>query len=64
VAGLNLTPIVQDELPTSVAPQVPPVTVKSAAFAPLTELLIEIVNGDLLVTVVLSVLDDAIETVP
>ena len=64
VVGLNFTPIVHDELPASVAPQVPPVIVKSAALAPLIALPIEIVKGDLLVTVVLSVLDDDRETVP
>ena len=64
VVGLNFTPIVHDVLPDRDAPQVPPVMVKSVALAPLIELLIEIVNGDLLVTVVLSVLDDVIDTVP
>ena len=59
VVGLNLTPIVHDEFPASDGPQVPPVIVKSAALAPLTPLPIEIVNGDLLMTVVLSVLEDA-----
>ena len=64
VVGLNFTPIVHDELPASDGPQVPPVIVKSEALAPLTELPIEIVNGDLLVTVVLSVLEDDLDTVP
>ena len=64
VVGLNFTPIVHDELPASVVPQVPPVIVKSAALPPLIALPIEIVKGDLLVTVVLSVLDDDRETVP
>jgi hypothetical protein len=49
VVGLNLTPIVHDELPAIDGPQVPPVIVKSPALAPLTELEIEMVNGDLLV---------------
>lgn len=61
---MNFTPIVQDELPTSVGPQVPPAIVKSAALGPLTEPPIEIVKGDLLVMVVLSVFDDDLETVP
>ena len=64
VVGLNLTPIVHDVWATSDAPHVPPVIVKSAALAPLTELPIEIVNGDLLVTVVLSSLEDDRDTVP
>ena len=42
MVGLNLTAIVHDELPPSDAPQVPPVTVKSAALVPLTALPIEI----------------------
>lgn len=61
---MNFTPIVHDVLPASVEPQVPPPIVKSAASPPLTEPLIEIVNGDLLVIVVLSVFDDDLETVP
>ena len=56
--ALNLTPIVHDELPASDGPQMPPVIVKSPAFAPLTALPIVIVNGDLLVTVVSSALED------
>ena len=65
VVGLNLTAIVHDRLPASDAPQVPaPVFVKSPALAPLIELLIEIVNGDQLVIVALSVLDDERDTVP
>jgi hypothetical protein len=64
VVGLNLTPIVHHEFPPSDAPQVPAVIVKSAALAPLTALPIEIVNGDPLVTVVLSVLDDDWDTMP
>jgi hypothetical protein len=64
VVGLNLTAIVHDELPPSDAPQVPPATVKSVALTPLIALPIEIVNGDLLVTVVLSVLDDDWDTIP
>jgi len=64
VVGLNFTPMVHDELPDNDGPQVPPMIVKSGALAPLTELPIEIVNGDLLVTVVLSVLEDDLDTVP
>ena len=64
VVGLNFTPIVHDVLPDRDGPQVPPVMVKSGALAPLRELPIEIVNGDLLVTVVLRVLEDVRDTVP
>ena len=64
IVGLNCTPIVHDELPASVEPQVPPPIVKSPALGPLTELPIEIVNGDLLLIVVLSVFDDDCETLP
>ncbi len=64
VVGLNFTPIVHDALPDEDAPQVPPVIVKSGALGPLIELPIEIVNGDLLIIVVLSVLDDVVDTVP
>ena len=65
VVGLNLTAIVHDRFPASDAPQVPaPVLVKSPALVPLIELLIEIVNGDLLAIVALSVLEDDRDTVP
>lgn len=64
VVGLNLTPIVHDELPANDAPQVPPVTVKSDASAPLSAVPNEIVNGDLLVKVVLSILEDDRDTMP
>jgi hypothetical protein len=64
VAGLNFTPIVHDALPAREGPQVPPLMVKSGALAPLIELPIEIVNCDLLATVVLSVLEDVRDTVP
>jgi hypothetical protein len=62
--GLNVTAIVHEELPPRFGPQVPPVTVKSAAFVPLTPLLTESVKGDLFVTVALSVLDLGRTTVP
>ena len=64
VVGLNFTPTVHEALPDKDEPQVPPVIVKSGALGPLIELPIEIVNGDLLVTVVLSVLEDVRDTVP
>ena len=64
VVGLNFTAIVHDALPDRDGPQVPPVMVKSDASAPLMELLIEIVNGDLLVTMALAVLEDVLDTVP
>lgn len=64
VVGLNLTAIVHEALPASVAPQVPPVIVKSAALMPLTALPIDSVYGDLLATFALSVLDDVRDTVP
>ena len=64
VVGLNFTPIVHEALPAKDEPQVPPVMVKSGALAPLSELPIEILNGDLLVIVVLRVLEDVCDTVP
>ena len=42
----------------------PPIIVKSAAFGPLVLLLAEIGNGDLLISVSVSVFDDACETLP
>ena len=64
MVGLNFTPIVHDALPARDEPQVPPVMVKSGELPPLIELPIEIVDGDLLVTVVLRVLDEVMDTVP
>jgi hypothetical protein len=64
LVGLKVTATVHDELPSRVEPQVPPVIVKSPALRPLTALTIDKVNGDIFVTVAVSVFDDARETVP
>ena len=55
--GANVTAIVQLELADAAAPQVPPVTVKSPAFAPLMFSLKVSENGDKLVTVAFKVFD-------
>ena len=49
--GVNVTMIVQDVLAFSVAPQVPPVIEKSAAFGPLIPAVSDTVWGCLLLTV-------------
>jgi hypothetical protein len=49
--GVNVTAIVHDELADTVEPQVPPVTLKSVAFAPLKLSITDSGNPDLLVTV-------------
>ena len=64
LVGWNFTATVQLELAASVPVQVPPTIVKSDALGPLVLLLVEMVNGDLLVTISLSVFDDACETLP
>jgi hypothetical protein len=56
--GVNITAIVHDECAAAVAPQVPPATAKSLAFAPLKLSLIGNANPDKLVTVASSVFDD------
>jgi hypothetical protein len=56
-AGVNVTAIVHEELPARLAPQVPPVTPKSIAFAPLMLSPNGSKNPDLFVTVTFSVLD-------
>ena len=61
---MNVTATVQLEFFASVPVQVPPLMVKSAALGPLVLLPTEIAKGDLLVTIALSILDDACETVP
>ncbi len=53
--GVNLTAIVHAEFGDAVAPQVPPVTVKSPAFVPLIVSLNGSENRDRLVTVTLLV---------
>lgn len=57
--GVNFTAIVHDEFAAAVAPQVPPATVKSPAFAPLILSLNGSENPDRLVTVVFKVFDVA-----
>ena len=46
VVGMNITPIVHDELPARDVPHVPPVIVKSDELAPLSALPIEIEYGE------------------
>ena len=55
--GVNFTPIVHDEFAAAIAPQVPPPTVKSLAFAPLKLSLNGNENPDRLVTVAFTVFD-------
>ena len=55
--GVNFTAIVHDECAAAVAPQVPPATVKSLAFAPLKLSLNGSENPDRLVTVAFKVFD-------
>jgi len=55
--GLNFTATVQCELGETVLPQVPPITAKSPAFAPLKLVLKDNEDDDKLVTVAFSVLD-------
>src|ERR1700722_2945641 len=55
--GVNFTAIVHDEFAAEIAPQVPPATVKSLAFAPLRLSLNGSENPDRLVTVAFKVFD-------
>jgi hypothetical protein len=61
--GVNFTAIVHDEFAAAIAPQVPPATVKSLAFAPLKLSLSGSENPDRLVTVAFKVFD-AVFNVP
>ena len=61
--GVNFTAIVHDEFAAAIAPQVPPATVKSLAFAPLKLSLNGSENPDRLVTVAFKVFD-AVFSVP
>ena len=58
--GVNFTPIVQCELAEAVAVQVPPLTVKSPAFVPLTLSFKGNENGDKLVAVRYLVAEGAV----
>ena len=58
--GVNVTAIVHDEFAGAVDPQVPPVTAKSAEFAPLKLLLTDNGNPERLVTVTSSVFDEVL----
>ena len=55
--GINFTAIVHDEFAASIAPQVPPATVKSLALAPLRLSLKGSENPETLVTVTFEVFD-------
>jgi hypothetical protein len=55
--GVNFTAIVHDEFATAIAPQVPPATVKSLAFAPLKFSVNGSENPERLVTVTFKVFD-------
>jgi hypothetical protein len=55
--GVNFTAIVHDEFAAAIAPQVPPATVKSLAFAPLKLSVSGSENPERLVTVTFNVFD-------